>query len=108
MYYIQYCFFISGGAADDVLVRLSLIEQAIKDGNLMCIPFNVKHPQNMSRTISNMYTYPFNPQLVIKTSAITLSNISHDKKQKDHLYGTFQGTFICELLFFKWMGVFQS
>ena len=44
-----------------------------------------------------MYTYPFNPQLVIK----------HEKKivirnQK------IKGTFICEPLFFKCMGVFQS
>ena len=65
-----------------MLVRLSLIEQIIKDANLMCISFSVKHPQtfrkswmslsNMSRTISNMYT------------------------------------FICGPLLFKWMGLFQS
>ena len=30
---------------DDVLVRLSLIEQLIKDANLMSISFSVKHPQ---------------------------------------------------------------
>ena len=37
--------FTSGGGVDDVLVRLSLIEQIIKDANLMCISFSVKHPQ---------------------------------------------------------------
>ena len=70
-------FFPSGGGVDDVLVRLALIEQIIRDVNLMCISFSVKHPQifrescislsNMSRIISNMYTYPFTRQLVIKT-----------------------------------------
>ena len=30
---------------DDVLVRLSLIEQLIKDANLMSISFSVKYPQ---------------------------------------------------------------
>ena len=71
-----------------VLVRLLSIEQIIKDANSMCISFSVKNPQtfpkswlslpNMSRTISNMYTYPFNPQLLIKTQVE-----SHDKKSKD-------------------------
>ena len=36
-------FFPSGG--DDVWMRLSLIKQIIKDANLMCISFSVKHPQ---------------------------------------------------------------
>ena len=36
-------FFPSGD--DDVLMRLSLIKQIIKDVNLMCISFSVKHPQ---------------------------------------------------------------
>ena len=36
-------FFPSGG--DDVLMMLSLIKQIIKDANLMCISFSVKHPQ---------------------------------------------------------------
>ena len=71
-----------------VLVRLLSIEQIIKDANSMCISFSVKHPQtfqkswlslpNMSRTISSMYTYPFNPQLLIKTLVE-----SYDKKPKD-------------------------
>ena len=39
------CFFTSGGCVDDVLVRFLLIEQIIKDGNLMSISFSVKHPQ---------------------------------------------------------------
>ena len=70
-------FFPSGGGVDDVLVRLPLIEKITKDVNLMCISFSVKHPQifwkplkslsNMPETISNMYTYPFNPKLVVKT-----------------------------------------
>ena len=38
-------FLTSGGGVDDVLVRLSLIEQIIKDANLMRISFSVKHPQ---------------------------------------------------------------
>ena len=68
---------LTSGGVGDVLVRLSLIKQIIKDVNLVCLSFSVKHPQifwessmslfNMSRTISNIYTYPCNPQLVIKT-----------------------------------------
>ena len=71
-----------------VLGRLLSIEQIIKDANSMCISFSFKHPQtfqkswlslpNMSRTTFNMYTYPFNPQLLIKTQVE-----SHDKKSKD-------------------------
>ena len=38
-------FFPSGGGVDDVLVRLSLIKQIIKDVNLMCLSFSVKHSQ---------------------------------------------------------------
>ena len=47
MHYMQYCFlfFTSGGGVDDVLVRLSLIKQIIKDANLMCISFSVKYLQ---------------------------------------------------------------
>ena len=37
-------FFPSGGGFD-VLVRLSLIEQIIKDVNLMGISFSIRHPQ---------------------------------------------------------------
>ena len=37
-------FFSSAGRVDQVFVRLSLIEQFIKDVNLMCISFIVKHP----------------------------------------------------------------
>ena len=36
-------FFPSGG--NGVLMRLSLIKQIIRDVNLMCISFSVKHPQ---------------------------------------------------------------
>ena len=35
-------FFPSGG--DDVLMRLLLIKQIIKNVNLMCISFSAKHP----------------------------------------------------------------
>ena len=35
-------FFNSGESVDDVLVRLSLVVQIIKDANLMCISFSVK------------------------------------------------------------------
>ena len=38
-------FFPSGGGVDDLLVRLSLIKQIIKDVNLMCLLFSVKHRQ---------------------------------------------------------------
>ena len=38
-------FLILGGGVDYVLVRLSLIEQIIKDVNLMYVSFSVKHPQ---------------------------------------------------------------
>ena len=38
-------FFTLGGGVDDVLVRLSLMEQIIRDVNLMCISFSVKDPQ---------------------------------------------------------------
>ena len=58
-------FFTSGGAVDDVLVSLLLVEEITKDSNLMYISFIVKHQQtfqelginlsSMSRTISNMY-----------------------------------------------------
>ena len=36
-------FFPSGD--DGVLMRLSLIKQIIRDFNMMCISFSVKHPQ---------------------------------------------------------------
>ena len=36
-------FFPSGGGVYDLLVRLSLIKQIIKDVNLMCLSFSVKH-----------------------------------------------------------------
>ena len=59
------------------IIKFTTVQQIVKGANLMCISFSDKHPQtswesrlslsNMSRTISNMYTYPFNPQLVIKT-----------------------------------------
>ena len=38
-------FLHSGEGVDDVLVRLLLIKQIIKDVNLMCLSFGVKHPQ---------------------------------------------------------------
>ena len=39
-------FFPSGGGVDDVLVRLLSIKQIIKDANLMCFSFSVKHLHN--------------------------------------------------------------
>ena len=69
-------FFPSGAGVDDVLMRLSLLKQIIKDVNLMRISFIVKHLQifcessmslpNVSSTISDIYIHPFNPRLVIK------------------------------------------
>ena len=38
-------FFPSGGGVDDMLMRLSLIKQIIKDVNLICISFSAKHPE---------------------------------------------------------------
>ena len=38
-------FFPSCGGVDDMLVRLLLIKQIIKDANLMCISFSVKRRQ---------------------------------------------------------------
>ena len=38
-------FFSLGGGVGDVLLRLSLIKQIIKDDNFMCLSFSVKHPQ---------------------------------------------------------------
>ena len=38
-------FFPSRGGVDDVLMSLSLTKQIIKNVNLMCISFSVKHPQ---------------------------------------------------------------
>ena len=61
---------------DDMLARLPLTKQIIKDVNLMCLSFSAKHSQIfwesgmslsiMSRTVSSIYTYSFKPQLVIK------------------------------------------
>ena len=38
-------FFPSGGGIDEVLVRLSLIKQIIKDITLVYIAISVRHPQ---------------------------------------------------------------
>ena len=38
-------FLPSGGGVDDVLMRLSLIKQIIKDVHLMYFLFSVRHPQ---------------------------------------------------------------
>ena len=43
--YIVLIFFTLGGSVDDVLMRLSLVLQIIKDANLICILFSVKHLQ---------------------------------------------------------------
>ena len=37
MLYTVLFFFTSGGSVDDILVRLPLVAQIIKDNNLMCI-----------------------------------------------------------------------
>ena len=72
------CSVYSGGV-DDVLLRLPLIELIIKDANLMpnwCLfPCQTA---TLYRTISNMYIYPFNPQLGIKAQVE-----SHDKNPQD-------------------------
>ena len=107
-------FFPLGWGVDEVLVRLSLIEQIIKDVNLMCIWFRVRHLQmfqeswislsNMAITTCNMYTYPFSPQLVIKTVK------NHDKKPKkskelsyvDRYFLNRGGISVLGRLFFNW------
>ena len=75
LYTVVY-FFTSGVGVDDVMVRLSFIEQIIKDANLMCISFSVKRPQTFREprtSLSNMSElfpiciYAFNPPLVMKT-----------------------------------------
>ena len=38
-------FFTLRGGVDDVLMSLTLMKQAIKDVNLICISFSIKHPQ---------------------------------------------------------------
>ena len=38
-------FFTSGGVVDGVLLRLSLMEQIIKDTNFLSTSFSVKHSQ---------------------------------------------------------------
>ena len=43
-------FFTSGGGVDDMLIRLSLVEELIKDANLMYISFSVKHPQTFGES----------------------------------------------------------
>ena len=45
MCYKQHRFFTSSEGVDDVLVRLSLIEEIIKDANLMRISFSIKYPE---------------------------------------------------------------
>ena len=90
-----------------LLHGLLLIEKIIKDGNLMYISFSDKYPQkfreswmslsNKSRTIYNMYAYPLNPPLMIKDKLKVMIRNQIVKR-----------TFICWMLFFKWMGVFQS
>ena len=45
LYTVLCFFFTSGWIVDDVLVRLSLVAEIIKDTNLMCIQFSVKHSQ---------------------------------------------------------------
>ena len=56
-------FFTSGGAVDNVLVRLSLIEQFIKNVSLIYTQFSVKHPHIFRESwmslsnISDIYTY---------------------------------------------------
>ena len=104
--YIILFFLTSDGGADEMLVRLSLIEQFIKDTNSMCIYFSIKQLQtfqelqmslsNMSRTILNKFTYPFKPQLMIKTY---FDFASHDQKPKVN------GTFILRPLVLNGWGI---
>ena len=58
MHYIQYCFIfiiISGRAVDNLLVKLSLIEQIIKNPSLMGISFSVKHAQTFRELWMNEF-----------------------------------------------------
>ena len=122
MSYTQDCFFTSckssmiiclindnltnTSSTDEILVMLSLMEEIIKDANSMWISFSVKQPQtfleswmsfsNMFSTISNMYTYTFNPKLVIKHK---LKVIIRNQKIK--------GTFIRGLFFLNEWGYFS-
>ena len=96
MCYIRCYFFNSRGSVDDVLVRLSLVVQIIKDDHLMCISFSVKHSQTFWESWmswSNLYTYLFKQPLMMKTRVE-----SHDKKPKDQR----------NLYMWTVIGVFQS
>ena len=42
--------FTSGGGVDDMLMRLSLVEEIIKDTNLMYISFSFKYPQTFGES----------------------------------------------------------
>ena len=98
--YTVLIFFASGRSIDDLLVRVSLVAQIIKDANLICILFSVKHLQTFWESwmsLSNVYTYPFNQQLVMKTYVE-----SHDKKPKDQknfYMWTIMGVFIQNINF---------
>ena len=84
MLYRVLFFFPSGGGVDDFINQWG-VEVVINQTNCQECNFDVHCIQcqafseswislsNMSRAIPNMYTYPFNSQLVI----------NHDKKPKD-------------------------
>ena len=76
--YITVFLFTSGGGVDDLLVRLLIKQKLIIQCQTSTGISRIVNEFIMSRTIFNMYTYPFNPQLLIKTYVE-----SHDKKAKD-------------------------
>ena len=47
----------SGGGVDDVLFRLPLIKQIIKDINLICSAFSVKHPGDNFGSMNEFVQY---------------------------------------------------
>ena len=104
MYYIQYCFFTSGGDIDEVLVRLSLIEQTIKDANSISILFGVKHPQTfweLWMSLSNLsriyFQYVYIPTIY---TDLVLKVMIRNQKIKELLY--------LVRYFLNELGVFQS
>ena len=107
MYYIQHCFFFHFRWRCWWRVGEVVVNQTNYQGYQFDVDFikcqtcteiweSWLNLSNMFKTISNIYTYPFNPQLKKKKLKVMIRN------QK------IKGTIICGPLFFKWMEVFES
>ena len=107
VYYTQYCFLNSGAGVDDVLVRLSLIEQIIKDDNLMRNSFSVKDHRHFENRewVCSICSELF--PICIHTH-LTHSWWSKSKLEVVIRNQKIKGTFICRAVLFKWKWVFKS